>query len=104
MLFLTATPMQLHPFELYSLIELLDPTLFPSYEDFDHHRKELAGLNQTVDAVRRWPALDACRARLETADEAATGSPRDRDESDDRLERCRATRYDSVRSSSPSTG
>ena len=38
--------MQLHPFELYSLIELLDPTLFPSYEDFDDHRKELAGLNQ----------------------------------------------------------
>ena len=30
MLFLTATPMQLHPFELYSLIELLDPTLFPT--------------------------------------------------------------------------
>ena len=28
-LLLTATPMQLDPFELYSLIELLDPTLFP---------------------------------------------------------------------------
>jgi ATP-dependent helicase HepA len=71
MLFLTATPMQLHPFELYSLIELLDPTLFPSYEEFDHHRKELAGLNQTVDAVRRWPALSPAR-KTQAADEAAT--------------------------------
>jgi ATP-dependent helicase HepA len=57
MLFLTATPMQLHPFELYSLIELLDPTLFPSYEDFDAHRQDLAGLNTTVDAVQRWHSL-----------------------------------------------
>jgi hypothetical protein len=57
MLFLTATPMQLHPFELYSLIELLDPTLFPSFEDFEAHRGLLAGLNKTVDNVRRWPSL-----------------------------------------------
>lgn len=57
MLFLTATPMQLDPFELYSLIELLDPTLFPSHDDFEVHRLELAGLNNTVDGVRRWPAL-----------------------------------------------
>jgi SNF2 family DNA or RNA helicase len=57
MLFLTATPMQLDPFELYSLIELLDPTLFPSHDDFELHRLELAGLNKTIDGVRRWPAL-----------------------------------------------
>jgi SNF2 family DNA or RNA helicase len=30
---LTATPMQLHRYELYSLIELLDPALFPDYQD-----------------------------------------------------------------------
>jgi hypothetical protein len=59
MLFLTATPMQLHPFELYSLLELLDPTLFASYEDFDDHRRNLAGLNQTVEAIGRWPSLEA---------------------------------------------
>ena len=34
-LFLTATPMQLDPDELYSLIELLDPALFPTVEHFD---------------------------------------------------------------------
>lgn len=77
MLFLTATPMQLHPFELYSLIELLDPTLFASYEDFDEHRQRLAGLNQAVDAVRRWPALSGT-ARADAADEVATWVKRDR--------------------------
>jgi ATP-dependent helicase HepA len=71
MLFLTATPMQLHPFELYSLMELLDPTLFPSYEEFDDHRRRLAGLNQVVDAVRQWPALSAPR-RVQTADDVAS--------------------------------
>jgi SNF2 family DNA or RNA helicase len=58
MLFLTATPMQLHPFELYSLIELLDPTLFPSYEDFESHGQQLGGLNQLVDRVRRCSPVD----------------------------------------------
>lgn len=58
LLLLTATPMQLHPFELYSLIELIDPTLFPDYWEFDDHRSQLAGLNAAVDAVKRWPAMD----------------------------------------------
>ena len=56
-LMLTATPMQLDPFELYSLIELLDPTLFADERDFEDHRSQLAGLNQTVDLVRRWESL-----------------------------------------------
>jgi hypothetical protein len=30
--------MQLDPFELYSLIELLDPTLFADQRDFEEHR------------------------------------------------------------------
>jgi superfamily II DNA or RNA helicase len=58
MLLLTATPMQLHPFELYSLIELLDPALFPDFDEFEAHVELLAGLNKAVDLVRRWPALD----------------------------------------------
>ena len=56
-LLLTATPMQLHRFELYSLIELLDPALFANYEDFESHTDALAGLNQAVELVRSWPAL-----------------------------------------------
>jgi SNF2 family DNA or RNA helicase len=47
-LFLTATPMQLDSGELYSLIELLDPVLFPTEEHFDEHRRQLRGLNQLV--------------------------------------------------------
>jgi len=39
MLLLTATPMQLDPFEFYSLIELLDPTLFKYYELFDWYNE-----------------------------------------------------------------
>ena len=48
-LLLTATPMQLDPSELYSLIELLDPALFPDFADFEEHRSQLAGLNGDVD-------------------------------------------------------
>lgn len=58
LLLLTATPMQLHPFELYSLIELLDPALFADFDDFQAHVESLAGLNKVVDLVRRWPAID----------------------------------------------
>ena len=53
MLFLTATPMQLHPHELYALVELLDPTLFPSEEDFERHRQETPGLSRLVENLTR---------------------------------------------------
>ena len=53
-LFLTATPMQLQRYELYSLIELLDPILFSSEEDFTSHIDSLAGLNITIDNLRRY--------------------------------------------------
>ena len=49
MLFLTATPMQLHPHELYSLVEILDPTLFPSEKDFEEHRRATPGLSKLVE-------------------------------------------------------
>lgn len=47
-LFLTATPMQLDSGELYSLIELLDPALFPTEEHFNAHRAALPGLSRLV--------------------------------------------------------
>ncbi len=70
LLFLTATPMQLDTFELYSLVELLDPTLFPDFGDFEAHRRSLAGLNATADLVRRWSSLDLpekSRAQIDAA-------------------------------------
>jgi ATP-dependent helicase HepA len=75
-LMLTATPMQLHRFELYSLIELLDPALFRDYPDFDQHADSLAGLNQTVEALRRWPTLSAGTKQSVSEDVAGwTGAP-----------------------------
>ncbi|MGH4013317.1 MAG: DEAD/DEAH box helicase [Pseudonocardiaceae bacterium] len=47
-LFLTATPMQLDSRELYSLVEILDPALFPTVEHFERHRERLPGLNRLV--------------------------------------------------------
>ena len=51
MLFLTATPLQLDAHELYSLVELLDPTLFASEEHFERHRKAVPGLSLLVERL-----------------------------------------------------
>lgn len=58
LLLLTATPMQLHQFELYSLVELLDPTLFADYGDFEQNRQASRRLNMTVKQIREWADLD----------------------------------------------
>jgi ATP-dependent helicase HepA len=62
-LFLTATPMQLDSGELYSLIELLDPALFPTEEHFDRHRWQVRGLSSLVHELSTGgfpvPGLDA---------------------------------------------
>jgi hypothetical protein len=52
MLLLTATPMQLHDFELYSMIELVEPGLFSGYGDFAASRGEIAAINRAVSALR----------------------------------------------------
>jgi superfamily II DNA or RNA helicase len=57
LLLLTATPMQLHPFELYSLIELVEPGLYPSFEAYDRQRKALPRLNALMRDLQGWGAL-----------------------------------------------
>jgi len=52
LLLLTATPMQLHDFELYSMIELVEPGLFSSYRDFANSRAEIARINGAVTVLR----------------------------------------------------
>lgn len=52
-LFLTATPMQLESHELFSLIEMLDPALFPTEEHFERNRAEVPGLNRLVESLRQ---------------------------------------------------
>ncbi len=45
MLLLTATPLQLHSFELFSLIELIHPESFENFSDFEHFRKNMPFIN-----------------------------------------------------------
>ena len=52
LLLLTATPMQLGTHEIYGLVELLDPVLFPSPSDFEKHRNSVPGLNRLVDHLK----------------------------------------------------
>lgn len=59
LLLLTATPMQLHPFELFSLIELVEPGLFKSFEDYERRRAVLPKLNSLMKSLRGWEALSA---------------------------------------------
>ena len=43
--------MQLDMHELYSLVELLDPALFPSEERFESHRRAVPGLSRLVEKL-----------------------------------------------------
>jgi SNF2 family DNA or RNA helicase len=54
-LLITATPLQLEHYELYSLCDMLNPILFASAEDFDEHMDSRAGLNRTVDRIEKEP-------------------------------------------------
>lgn len=51
-LFVTATPLQLELYELYALIDMLNPVLFSSQQDFERHIRDRAGLNQVVERLR----------------------------------------------------
>lgn len=59
LLLLTATPMQLSAYELYSLIELVEPGLYVSEASYEQHRQLLPGLNDLMKSLDRWPALSA---------------------------------------------
>jgi superfamily II DNA or RNA helicase len=58
LLLLTATPMQVHPFELYSLIELVEPGLFPTFRAYDSLRGYLPQMNALMKDLQAWNALD----------------------------------------------
>jgi superfamily II DNA or RNA helicase len=57
LLLLTATPMQVHPFELYSLIELVEPGLFPTFGSYNTRRGFLPQLNALMRDIKGWNAL-----------------------------------------------
>ena len=57
LLMLTATPMQLGPYELYSLIQLVEPGIFPSYEAYLSRRRQLPTLNELMRSLIGWNAV-----------------------------------------------
>lgn len=69
MLLLTATPLQLHDFEFYSLTDLVDPTLFHSYPAFQKFReKNLPRVNSIYDKLLSYDDLDdSCKIDLAAA-------------------------------------
>jgi SNF2 family DNA or RNA helicase len=90
LLLLTATPMQLVVYELYSLLELVDPALFPTAEHFEDHRTKARGLSslveqlgehgfpipgedqdETVVKVASWLGVDAEQARRQLTEGGA---------------------------------
>lgn len=57
LLLLSATPMQLHQYELYSLIELAEPGLFSSFEAYDARRSLMPQLNSLAKSLATWDSL-----------------------------------------------
>lgn len=59
MLLLTATPMQLSPYELWSSIDLVEPGLYPSYASYCTVKDQLPALNEIMRCIQNWGALSA---------------------------------------------
>lgn len=62
-LLLSATPMQLGVLELWGLIDLVEPGLYPSPAAYEAVRRTLPHLNELMRAVRDWTTLDELEQR-----------------------------------------
>jgi ERCC4-related helicase len=58
LLLLTATPMQLETYELYSMVELVEPGLFDDFWDFEDARTEIAEVNEQIAWLQVGPGTD----------------------------------------------
>ncbi|MFW9949293.1 MAG: DEAD/DEAH box helicase, partial [Candidatus Thorarchaeota archaeon] len=58
MLLLSATPLQLHSFELYSLIELIQREAFDNFSNFEHFRKNMPFINLLVSNLNQIETLN----------------------------------------------
>jgi len=58
LLLLSATPLQLHSFELYSLIELIQREAFDNFSDFEHFRKNMPFINLLIANVNQIDKLN----------------------------------------------
>ncbi len=59
MLLLSATPLQLHSFELYSLIELIHPEVFENFSEFEHFRKNKPFINLIITNLNQIEKLNS---------------------------------------------
>ncbi|MHA1109920.1 MAG: DEAD/DEAH box helicase, partial [Promethearchaeota archaeon] len=57
LLLLTATPIQLHSFDLFSLLQLIRPDIFHSFEDFEIERKNLPIITMLVRNLKQFHKL-----------------------------------------------
>lgn len=79
LLMLSATPMQLHPYELYSMIELVEPGLYPTFEAYERQKASLPRLNDLIRGLRAWTTMSAedaeklCSNHAEFLEEAGLG-------------------------------
>jgi len=58
LLLLTATPLQLEPFEFYSLIDLLDPSAFPTFQAFKAHYYGRRDTNKLIGRIEEYHTLE----------------------------------------------
>ncbi len=58
LLLLSATPLQLHSFELYSLIELIQREAFDNFSDFEHFRKNMPFINLLITNINQIEKLN----------------------------------------------
>ncbi|WP_371805065.1 DEAD/DEAH box helicase [Candidatus Lokiarchaeum ossiferum] len=59
LLLLTATPIQLHSFDLFSLIQLLNPYEFPNFDSFEAERKKISLLNLVVKNLQLFTSINS---------------------------------------------
>ncbi len=57
LLLLTATPIQLHSFDLFSLLQLIRPDIFHNFEDFEVERKNLPIITMLVRNLKQFHKL-----------------------------------------------
>lgn len=58
LLLLTATPIQLHSFDLFSLLQLIRPDIFHNFDDFEGERKNLSIITMLVRNLNQFHALN----------------------------------------------
>ncbi|KGH45687.1 hypothetical protein IN07_16545 [Modestobacter caceresii] len=88
LLLLTATPVQLDQYELYSLIQLVEPGIFRNEKAFEKQRLEIPMLNDLMKQLEAWDTLDLTerealfRREKRRLQRAGCTSPADLDDDD----------------------